>query len=111
MEYIRADSAGTGGLRIHDEDGMAIDTLTSVVLSAEGLSAHERTEKLTVEELEDSDASRTCSTSLPEMREIVLSYSSESDETKDSGSGRRAMRYQRGASVVDYNLLRQLQAV
>ena len=24
MEYIREDSAGTGAVRIHDEDGMAI---------------------------------------------------------------------------------------
>jgi hypothetical protein len=54
-------------VRIHDEDGMS--TNTSVLPSAEGPSTHERTKKLTAEELEDSDASVTCNTGLAEMRE------------------------------------------
>jgi hypothetical protein len=70
MEYIREDSAGTGGaVRIHDEDGMAIKT--SVVPAAEGPSTHERAEKLKVEELENSDASATCNTGLAGMWEIA----------------------------------------
>jgi hypothetical protein len=47
-------------------------------------------------------ASAAHNPNLAETREVVLRHISESDETKDSSGGSRAMRRQEGTSVVAY---------
>jgi hypothetical protein len=102
MAYMKKDTTGTGAPRIRYPDETS--NKTSVVSSAEEPSV--QADKLTVDELENSETVATCNTNLAETREMVSRYIKEPEEMKDSGDGMGVMRRNGGTVVMIYGVKR-----
>jgi hypothetical protein len=101
-----AESRETGKFPGEDE----MSNKPSVVPPAEGPPTHGSKDKRAEEELANPESTTACNPSTAEAREVVVKYFkyiSESEETKKSGDGMRAMRRHGGTILVVYGVQRR----
>jgi hypothetical protein len=100
---VGAESHGTG--RLPGEDEMS--NKTSVISPAEGPPTHEPSAKRVEEELANPESTITVNPNLAEAREVVTKCIKESEDTKNTGDGMRAIRRHGGTVLMIYGVQRK----